>query len=196
MRYFIIGSFLLALMGMYACQNEPEMDSIDSNINEEHIIQVEDSEKPQNRDHTNQEAADRLSQIAAEVEEVEEANALVFGRYTIVGINVTDDLSRSRVGSVKYTVAEALKDDPYGHYAFVVAGGDIVARIQEINRGIREGEAQHVIVNEIANLVGRYIPETPPESNQAPSYEEQTNEQQTDEQQRHPQNPPQQETSS
>ncbi|MDQ0160103.1 YhcN/YlaJ family sporulation lipoprotein [Alkalibacillus salilacus] len=196
MRYFIIGSFLLVLMGMYACQNEPEMDSIDSNINEEHIIQVEDSETPQNRDHSNQEAADRLSQIAAEVEEVEEANALVFGRYTIVGINVTDDLSRSRVGSVKYTVAEALKDDPYGHYAFVVADGDIVARIQEINRGIRDGEARHVVINEIANLVGRYIPETPPESNQAPSYEEQTDEQQSDEQQRHPQNPPQQETSS
>ncbi|MET3682003.1 YhcN/YlaJ family sporulation lipoprotein [Alkalibacillus flavidus] len=183
LRYMMI---LMLIVVLYACQNEPKTESLDDSMNQDHILQVEDSETPQNRDHSNQDAAKRLSQIASETEEVEQATALVFGRYTIVGIDVTDDLSRSRVGSVKFTVAEALKDDPYGHYAFVVAGGDVVARIQEINRGIQNGEARHVIINEIANLVSRYIPETPPEGQEAPPYEEQT-----DEQQNHPKNEPQ-----
>ncbi|WP_051189004.1 YhcN/YlaJ family sporulation lipoprotein [Halalkalibacillus halophilus] len=131
---------------------------------EENLLQVNDSEITQSNDHTNQEAAERLSEIANKVPNVNDATALVFGDYTIVGIDVDESLDRSRVGTIKFSVAEALKDDPVGHYAFVIADGDIRARIHEINNSIQNGRPQDQIIDEISNLVGRYIPETPPKS--------------------------------
>ncbi|WP_188205666.1 YhcN/YlaJ family sporulation lipoprotein [Alkalibacillus aidingensis] len=154
---------------------------LDDEIDENHIIQVRDSEIEQNRDHTNGEAAERLAEIAANVQGVEDATALVFGAYTVVGVDVSGELERSRVGTVKYSVAEAIKDDPYGHYAFVIADGDVTDRINEINRGIQQGQGTHSVINEIANLVGRYIPETPPtERQEGPEYEERFDDDQPD----------------
>ncbi|GAA0452862.1 YhcN/YlaJ family sporulation lipoprotein [Alkalibacillus silvisoli] len=187
MRYNLLTTTVLTVILLVGCGQGggqgQNTQNLNNDINEDHIIQVRDSEIEQNRDHTNTEAAQRLSRIASDVNEVNRATAVVFGAYTIVGIDVTDDLDRSRVGSVKYTVAEAIKDDPYGHYAFVIADGDVVARLNEINRGIQDGQASHVIVNEIANLIGRYIPETPPtDQRPAAPYEEQIeNEQQRQE---------------
>ncbi|GEN44764.1 YhcN/YlaJ family sporulation lipoprotein [Alkalibacillus haloalkaliphilus] len=163
MRYKLLTITALTFLLMTACAQQGQNNqNLNDDINNDHIIQVQDSEIEQDRQHTNMEAAERLSRIASDVNEVQRATAVVFGSYTVVGIDVTDDLDRSRVGSVKYTVAEAIKDDPYGHYAFVMADGDVVSRLNEINRGIQEGRARHVIVDEIANLVGRYVPETPP----------------------------------
>ncbi|MDV2582270.1 YhcN/YlaJ family sporulation lipoprotein [Alkalibacillus haloalkaliphilus] len=185
MRYKLLTITALTFLLMTACAQQGQNNqNLNDDINNDHIIQVRDSEIEQDRQHTNMEAAERLSRIASDVNEVQRATAVVFGSYTVVGIDVTDDLDRSRVGSVKYTVAEAIKDDPYGHYAFVMADGDVVSRLNEINRGIQEGRARHVIVDEIANLVGRYVPETPP-TDQRPnaSYEERIeNEQERQEQ--------------
>ncbi|MGM8214333.1 YhcN/YlaJ family sporulation lipoprotein [Bacillaceae bacterium W0354] len=123
------------------------------------------SELESNREHTNQEAAERLAKIATDLPNVNEATAIVFGDYTIVGIDVDEDLDRSRVGSIKYSVAEAIKHDPYGHYAFVVADGDIMARISRMNELIRQGHPDDAILEELANLVSRFMPETPAKDN-------------------------------
>jgi YhcN/YlaJ family sporulation lipoprotein len=75
-----------------------------------------------------QRVAERLAELATEVQGVNHANAVVAGRYAVVGINVDEDLDRSRVGTIKYSVAEALKADPLGAYAVVTADPDIQQR--------------------------------------------------------------------
>ncbi|PKR78494.1 hypothetical protein CEY16_01685 [Halalkalibacillus sediminis] len=123
---------------------------------------ISDSEIEQSNEHSNQQAAKRLSQLASDVPNVQDATAVVFGSYTIVGVDVDGDLDRSRVGTIKYSVAEAIKHDPFGHYAFVIADADITDRLRKMNERIRQGHADEAILDEISNLVARFIPETPP----------------------------------
>ena len=59
-----------------------------------------------------------------------DATAVVLGPYAIVGIDVNKNLDRSEVGSIKYSVAESLKNDPYGARAVVVADPDMNARVK------------------------------------------------------------------
>ena len=74
-------------------------------------VKLEDSEK----------ISQRLANIAGSVPNVERATAVALGKYAIVGIDVNEDLDRSKVGALKYSVAEALKKDPMGANAVVVA---------------------------------------------------------------------------
>src|SRR5699024_11699221 len=58
--------------------------------------------------------ADHLANVAGDVPNVKDATAVVAGPYAVVGIDVDKDLDRSRVGTIKYSVTEALQHDPYG----------------------------------------------------------------------------------
>ena len=69
-------------------------------------------------------AADHLASLAASVPGVNDATAVVVGKYAIVGIDVKAKLDRTRVESIKYSVAESLKNDPDGANAVVVADVD------------------------------------------------------------------------
>ena len=73
---------------------------------------------------TGQEISKRLVELATSIPNVNDATAVVIGRYAIVGIDVNSKLERSQVGSIKYSVAESLKKDPYGANAIVVADAD------------------------------------------------------------------------
>ncbi|TFB23339.1 YhcN/YlaJ family sporulation lipoprotein [Filobacillus milosensis] len=125
------------------------------------VEQLSDSEIEQSNKHSNREAAKRLAHLASSVPNVNDARVLVFGSYTIIGIDVDKDLDRSRVGTVKYSVTEAVKHDPFGHYAFVIADGDIMERIRKMNTMIRQGQPSDAVIDEISNVIGRYLPETP-----------------------------------
>ena len=57
----------------------------------------------------NEKAARSFSIFSASVPGVNDATAVVVGKYAIVGIDVKAKLDRTRVESIKYSVAESLK---------------------------------------------------------------------------------------
>ncbi|WP_245590369.1 YhcN/YlaJ family sporulation lipoprotein [Aneurinibacillus terranovensis] len=113
--------------------------------------------KPQDPQTT----ANRLASLATKIPNVKRATAIVYGKIAIVGIDVPADLDRSRVGTIKYSVAEALKDDPQGARALVTADADIVQRIREMNADIRRGRPLAGFAEELADIAGRIVPQMP-----------------------------------
>lgn len=108
-----------------------------------------------------QEISQHLVDLASSIPNVNDATAVVLGNYAIVGIDVKEDLERSEVGAIKYSVAESLKNDPHGARAVVVADPDVTARIREISDDIRDGKPIQGIFNELADISGRLMPEIP-----------------------------------
>ncbi len=68
-----------------------------------------------NQDATRQQTApdqtscDHLERLATGIPQVKGANCVRVGNYAVVGIDVIPELDRSKVGTVKYAVAQALK---------------------------------------------------------------------------------------
>lgn len=110
---------------------------------------------------SSQATADRLVQLATRVKKVHGATAVVIGKYAVVGIDVDAHLDRPEVGVIKYTVAEALKEDPQGANAVVTADVDIVQRLKEMAADIRRGHPVSGFAEELADIVGRIIPQLP-----------------------------------
>jgi YhcN/YlaJ family sporulation lipoprotein len=151
------------LIFISACQQNGEDEPLatkerDSN---DRIIQVKDSDPVEQETYTNGEIADHLANVASEVPEVENAASVVAGPYTVVGIDVDKDLDRSRVGTIKYSVQEALYHDPYGKTAVVVADADVTERIRMMGDKIQQGHPVQGVVDELAAIVGRYMPVFP-----------------------------------
>jgi YhcN/YlaJ family sporulation lipoprotein len=121
-----------------------------------------------------QATAQRLVQIASRVRNVNDATAVVIGKWAVVGIDVKAQLDRPEVGVIKYTVAEVLKEDPQGANAIVTADPDIVQRLREMNADIRRGRPIAGFAEELADIVGRLMPQLPRDVKQreeAPSRE-------------------------
>lgn len=108
-----------------------------------------------------QATADRLVQLASKVPNVNDATAVVIGRWAVVGIDVDAQLDRPEVGVIKYSVAEALREDPQGAQAVVTADPDIVQRLREMAADIRQGRPVAGFAEELADIVGRIIPQAP-----------------------------------
>ncbi|MDP4096956.1 YhcN/YlaJ family sporulation lipoprotein [Paenibacillus sp. P96] len=115
--------------------------------------------------------ADHLANLAQRVQGVKNANCVVLGNTAIVGINVDGKLDRSRVGTIKYSVAEALDKDPHGLKTFVTADADINNRLAEMTHDIRNGHPVQGFGNELADIMGRIIPQmsTGKQAPQAPA---------------------------
>lgn len=105
--------------------------------------------------------AARLEALAESVAGVRDANCVVFGGYAIVGVDVEENLDRSRVGTIKYSVAEALRKEPDGARAVVTADVDLAQRIREIRDDIRQGRPIAGFAEELADIVGRLVPQFP-----------------------------------
>ncbi|MEH7125532.1 YhcN/YlaJ family sporulation lipoprotein [Bacillus sp. JJ1503] len=110
---------------------------------------------------TGQHISKRLVNLATSIPNVNDATAVVLGRYAIVGIDVNKNLERSEVGAIKYSVAESLKNDPDGARAIIIADPDINARLREISDDIQNGKPIQGIMNELADIAGRLMPEIP-----------------------------------
>jgi YhcN/YlaJ family sporulation lipoprotein len=108
-----------------------------------------------------EEIADRLVQLAVNVPGVNDATAIVFGRNAIVGIDVGAKLDRARVGTIKYTVAEALHEDPFGANSIVVADPDTMQRLREISADIGKGRPVSGFAEELGDIMGRWMPQIP-----------------------------------
>lgn len=126
-----------------------------------HLVKVKNTEIQGVDRKTGERTARHLEQLASSVPDVHSSKAIVLGKYAIVGIDIDADIERSEVGVIKYSVAEALKDDPYGARALVVADPDINARLAEISADILNGQPIQGILYELADITGRIIPETP-----------------------------------
>ncbi|MHA6484748.1 YhcN/YlaJ family sporulation lipoprotein [Paenibacillus sp. strain BS8-2] len=102
-----------------------------------------------------------LEQLAMNVDGVNNAHCVIIGNTAIVGIDVDGTLERSRVGVIKYSVAEAFRKDSYGIDAFVTADLDISSRLAEIGQDIRQGRPIAGFAEELADMMGRIIPQVP-----------------------------------
>lgn len=125
------------------------------------LIHVKDSADVQADRKTGQEVSAHLVRLASRVPNVNDATAVVLGPYAVVGIDVNSDLNRDRVSTIKYSVAESLKSDPYGATAVVLADADSYVRLQEMGRDIQNGRPVTGILEELAEIVGRVMPEIP-----------------------------------
>lgn len=102
-----------------------------------------------------------LEQLVKKVPGVKGAHCVIMGKTAIVGIDVDSRLERARVGSIKYTVAEALRKDPHGAGAIVTADMDLNQRITEIGNKIRDGRPVSGFATELADIIGRIVPQLP-----------------------------------
>lgn len=154
MKAFII--IFLSLLTLSACNMKNEV----SKENDQ-VIGVKNSTIQEVDQKTGQEISKHLVNLATSIPNVNDATAVVLGRYAIVGIDVDKNLDRSEVGSIKYSVAESLKNDPHGARAVVIADPDTNARLKEIYADIQNGKPLQGIMNELADISGRLMPEIP-----------------------------------
>ena len=137
--------------------NASRIDQFNENTGEVHDI-------ANGTDHgkmSNDKRVSHLKALAKQVEGVQNANCIILGNTAIVGIDVDGDLERARVGTIKYSVAEALRKDPEGVDSIVTADADVSERIKEIGEHIRQGHPISGFASELADMVGRIIPQLP-----------------------------------
>lgn len=104
---------------------------------------------------------DHLENLALRVPGVKGAHCVVLGKTAVVGIDVDGSLSRSRVGTVKYSVAEALRKDHSAVNALVTADVDLSSRLAELSRHAGQGHPVSGFAAEMADIIGRIIPQLP-----------------------------------
>jgi len=181
MKFRFIFAFAIVGVMLAGCtQNNTNEGQQPRQTNEN--IAVEQSSYENNDDLTNQDIASHLATIATEVPDVEDAAAVVAGPYAVVGIDIDASTERQRVGTIKYSVNEALQKDPYGKTAVVVADADMTERLREMGNKMQEGYPVRGVVDELAEIVGRYMPSFPVPENQ-PQDEDENKQKMTDEEQ-------------
>ncbi|WP_223700371.1 YhcN/YlaJ family sporulation lipoprotein [Sutcliffiella deserti] len=175
---------LIVILAISGCNNGPR--NISRENENSQVIHVKDSADVQVDRKTGQEISAHLVEIASRTPNVNDATAVVLGHYAVVGIDVNSDLDRSKVSTIKYSVAESLKSDPYGATAVVVADADSFVRLQEMGRDIQRGRPLTGVMEELAEIVGRVMPEVPMDLREptAPNPTEQNNSQLSDDSER------------
>lgn len=143
--------------------------SVEENENQTELIRVKNSVPEQVQKRSARDISRHLVQLASSIPNVNDATAIVVGKYALVGIDVDAKLERSEVGSIKYSVAESLKKDPFGANAIVIADPDTYARLREIGGDIRNGKPVTGFLEELADIAGRIIPEAASEIRKNPS---------------------------
>jgi YhcN/YlaJ family sporulation lipoprotein len=147
---------IISLFTLCGCGTKDEVAETKQNV-----ISVKNTTFQEVDKQTGQEISQHLVELSTSIPNVNDATAVVLGPYAIVGIDVNKELDRSDVGSIKYSVAESLKSDPHGARAVVVADPDMNARIKEIGEDISNGKPIQGILNELADISGRLMPEIP-----------------------------------
>ncbi|MDT9724389.1 YhcN/YlaJ family sporulation lipoprotein [Xylanibacillus composti] len=157
----ILLTLLLMMMFVVGCAQNRDHAGPPSPQQNNQEIKVRQSvpEKPEINDPEH--VANRLEELAESIPRVESANCVVFGNTAIVGINVPGNMDRSMVGTIKYSVAEALRKDPHGAHAIVTADIDIASRLEEIAEDIRNGHPVSGFADELSDIIGRIMPQLP-----------------------------------
>ena len=162
MRLFLTLFMIHTILLLGACQQQEKPEALDKQDGRQHIVRVSDSTKKNTKEaRSSTDVAQHLVNVTEHVADVNDATAIVIGRYAVVGIDVKDDLDRSKVETIKYSVAKALRNDPEGANAVVVADPDTVSRLKEMGKEIQAGRPVSGIMDELAAIVGRVMPEMP-----------------------------------
>ncbi|WP_089966886.1 YhcN/YlaJ family sporulation lipoprotein [Lihuaxuella thermophila] len=155
-----MGILLLTLVGCQPANEPPANESAPPRAERiPETVRVRQTAPEQRADKSPQAVAQRMANLAASVPQVRNATAISLGPYTIVGIDVDPTLDRGRVGTLKYTVAQALQEDPQGSRALVTADVDLVQRIRELNEDLRNGRPVGGIMEELAEIAARISPQ-------------------------------------
>ncbi|KIL10744.1 YhcN/YlaJ family sporulation lipoprotein [Bacillus safensis] len=162
MRLFLTLFMIQTIILLGACQQQEKPEALDKQDGRQHLVRVSDSSKKKtNQARPSTDVAEHLVNVTEHVADVNDATAIVIGRYAVVGIDVKNDLDRSKVETIKYSVAKALRNDPEGANAVVVADPDTVSRLKEMGKEIQAGRPVSGIMDELAAIVGRVMPEMP-----------------------------------
>ncbi|RDW17960.1 YhcN/YlaJ family sporulation lipoprotein [Oceanobacillus chungangensis] len=165
MRFYLSVFLIIIVLIVTGCTNRNESSLAPESQNDNQLMQVKNSSPTEQKELSNNEIANHLADLAAGVPDVNGASAVVAGPYAVVGIDVDKDLDRTRVGAIKYSVAEALYHDPYGKTAVVVADADAMERIRGMANKVQQGYPVQGVVDELAEIVGRFMPEFPVNEN-------------------------------
>ncbi|UKS67000.1 YhcN/YlaJ family sporulation lipoprotein [Rossellomorea marisflavi] len=158
MNRFIL--LLLTLTFITACARNTDEAQGERSGNQP--ITVNDSNIPKRVERkSGQQISEHLVNLSTSIPNVHDATAVVIGKYAFVGIDVGANVERSQVGTIKYSVAEALQEDPYGAQAVIVADPDMYARLKEISKDVQNGRPLQGIFNELSDISGRLMPEVP-----------------------------------
>lgn len=152
---------IAAVLLMTGCTMDNNNNEASENNGKNNITKVNNTTIKEADRTTGQQTASRLTGLANSIPEVNDATAVVLGKYAIVGIDIDQDIERSQVGTIKYSVGETLKHDPNGANAIVVADPDLNERIREVAKDIKDGKPVTGILNELADITSRVIPEVP-----------------------------------
>ncbi|HAQ07462.1 MAG TPA: hypothetical protein DCR24_08085 [Bacillus bacterium] len=152
---------LIAAISLVMIISACNADNNEARNEKDHNVKVQNSVFQDVDRQSGQEISEHLVNLTTRIHNVDDAAAVVIGRYAIVGINVNAKMERSEVDTVKYTVAETLKKDPHGARAAVIADPDITARLREISEDIQNGAPIQGIMNELSDITGRIMPEVP-----------------------------------
>ncbi|MCK8454173.1 YhcN/YlaJ family sporulation lipoprotein [Bacillus safensis] len=162
MRLFLTLFMIQTIILLGACQQQEKPEALDKQDGRQHLVRVSDSSKKKtDQARPSTDVAQHLVNVTEHVADVNDATAIVIGRYAVVGIDVKDDLDRSKVETIKYSVAKALRNDSEGANAVVVADPDTVSRLKEMGKEIQAGRPVSGIMDELAAIVGRVMPEMP-----------------------------------
>lgn len=167
LRIFLFASILTISLAACNQNNLPNNEVGNESTNDQNRteIDVEQSSYEQNNQYSNNEIATHLANIAADVPDVNDAVAIIAGPYAVVGIDINEETDREQVGTIKYAVSEALRNDPYGKTAVVIADADMMQRLREMNTKMRQGHPVQGVTEELAEIVGRYMPTFPVDEN-------------------------------
>lgn len=165
MKLFVVTLLMLSAV-VSGCNQAPKNGAAPSQTTDSNRqVQVKQT-APQKKEIQDPRAvANRLEQIAVSVPNVESANCVVFGNTAVVGINVPPAMDRAKVGTIKLSVAEALKKDPYGVDALVTADMDLNQRLWNIRQQAMNGRPINGFAEEMAAIIGRIVPQMPRDVN-------------------------------
>ena len=166
MKMRILFILMISCISLVACQSKNnDNNALPPENDNNRITQVKNSSIDTKQNLTNTEVASHLATVASRVPNVNDAAAVIAGPYAVVGIDIDEDVDSSRAGSIKYSVTESLQHDPYGKTAVVVADADITERLRKMGNKIKQGHPVQGIVDELSDIVGRYMPEVPVKEN-------------------------------
>ncbi len=104
--------------------------------------------------------AERLADIATDVEGVESSTVVVVSNLALVGITLERGDAADE-SEVKKEVARRIEDEePSIVNAYVSANPDIVSQLEEISRGIQRGEPISTFFDQIVDILSRMRAET------------------------------------
>ena len=154
MRLYVMVLFSL-IIATTGCSEANEGSSSPGNQQQ---VQVQQTSPPKQEITNSTEVVERLEKLAESVPHVIRAHCVVMGNTAIVGIDVDGKLERARVGTIKYSVAEALRKDPIGIHAIVTADIDIGNRLREMNTDIKNGKPIQWFYTRISRHLWSYYP--------------------------------------